>query len=154
MKKVELGTAPTSPPNFRLEELRGIFTIGAIAAIAAFKMELQSLQPILGVNVGLPLEMLAGFWSLYVLFMAISFSRDGDLPKVMIDGSATLGRALFSGGAGIWLSGPVSLSIPPSDHIHLGTSRRMGDVALVQGSIVQERNSVLQRDVRCFHDEL
>lgn len=57
--------------DYKVEELRGIFAIGGIAIIAAFKTEIQNLP-----YFGPILEVLAACWAAYVLIMAVGVSGD------------------------------------------------------------------------------
>jgi len=79
--------------DYTREELRGLFAIGAIASLAAFKSEIEA-SPF-----SVAVIMLATFWSLYVFLMAVGISTD-ILPlsptwRYITDGSIEVAHATF-----------------------------------------------------------
>jgi hypothetical protein len=101
----------------RVEELRGIFAIGAIASIAAFKTEIQTFS-FFGVSAGGVLWTLAGFWTAYVLVMTTGVSQE--IPHPISALFQALGHIFFAIGAivtlgvfgygfAIWLTFSASL---------------------------------------------
>jgi len=87
------------------EEVRGVFTIGVIAAILSVKLIIgETNVQVVGISVSTILYILALNWSIYAFLTALSLSEDGFNPNTdkkmiaLLTIAKRVGRALFEWG--------------------------------------------------------
>ena len=63
-------------PSTKKEEIRGLFVLGVIATVLAFRGDLQKIVSPSGGNLGALVPVLALTWGVYAFFMTIGISDD------------------------------------------------------------------------------